>query len=168
MPGFLTIDAHELVALGRNMEEVSALTHRGLMWALTRAANQRIELLNAFAPSQVRDDERHPVKLKDSFRVMGQGTDERYITTDAPWKFTWVTQGTAPHLILPRYKRALWWPGLEHPVAYVNHPGTSPNPFNERVEQMVDDATIADQLIDGMARGIVYGVANFLPGLEGA
>ncbi|WP_149264291.1 HK97 gp10 family phage protein [Actinomadura sp. K4S16] len=37
--------------------------------------------------------------------------------------------GTRPHLILPRHKQALYWPGARHPVARVHHPGTAPNPF---------------------------------------
>ena len=37
--------------------------------------------------------------------------------------------GTPPHVILPRVKRALWWPGLDHPVARVNHPGTKAVPY---------------------------------------
>ncbi|WP_433242528.1 HK97 gp10 family phage protein [Actinomadura nitritigenes] len=37
--------------------------------------------------------------------------------------------GTRPHLILPRHRQALYWPGAVHPVASVNHPGTRANPF---------------------------------------
>lgn len=40
-----------------------------------------------------------------------------------------VEYGTAPHIIRPKTKRALYWPGAAHPVARVNHPGTSPRPF---------------------------------------
>ncbi|MFE0329070.1 HK97 gp10 family phage protein [Streptomyces sp. NPDC058960] len=40
-----------------------------------------------------------------------------------------VEYGTAPHVIKPKYKRALYWPGAAHPVAQVNHPGTRPRPF---------------------------------------
>lgn len=40
-----------------------------------------------------------------------------------------VELGTAPHVILPRNKKALSWPGGAHPVARVNHPGTRPQPF---------------------------------------
>src|ERR1700719_525659 len=34
--------------------------------------------------------------------------------------------GTKPHVILPKDKKALYWPGASHPVAKVNHPGTKP------------------------------------------
>ncbi|HLH93542.1 MAG TPA: HK97 gp10 family phage protein [Xanthobacteraceae bacterium] len=41
--------------------------------------------------------------------------------------------GTKPHVILPKSKTALFWPGANHPVRSVNHPGTKPNPFMERI-----------------------------------
>jgi hypothetical protein len=40
-----------------------------------------------------------------------------------------VEMGTAAHVILPRNKKALHWPGADHPVARVNHPGTPPMPY---------------------------------------
>lgn len=40
-----------------------------------------------------------------------------------------VELGTAPHVILPRNKKALFWPDADHPVARVNHPGTQAQPF---------------------------------------
>jgi HK97 gp10 family phage protein len=40
-----------------------------------------------------------------------------------------VEYGTAPHVIVPRNKKALYWKGAAHPVAKVNHPGTRPQPF---------------------------------------
>jgi hypothetical protein len=41
--------------------------------------------------------------------------------------------GTAPHVIEPKNGRALYWPGAQHPVARVNHPGTKANPYMERI-----------------------------------
>ncbi|MDX3074619.1 HK97 gp10 family phage protein [Streptomyces sp. MI02-7b] len=40
-----------------------------------------------------------------------------------------VEYGTKPHVILPKNKKALYWPGAAHPVSKVNHPGTRPRPF---------------------------------------
>lgn len=40
-----------------------------------------------------------------------------------------VEYGTAPHVIKPKHKKALFWPGATHPVAQVNHPGTRAQPF---------------------------------------
>lgn len=37
--------------------------------------------------------------------------------------------GTAPHVIVPKNRKALYWPGAAHPVAKVNHPGTEGKPF---------------------------------------
>lgn len=45
----------------------------------------------------------------------------------------YVEFGTAPHVILPKDKKALYWPGAAHPVSKVNHPGTKPNQFLERI-----------------------------------
>lgn len=40
-----------------------------------------------------------------------------------------VEYGTAPHVILPKNRKALYWPGAAHPVSKVNHPGTKAQPF---------------------------------------
>jgi hypothetical protein len=45
----------------------------------------------------------------------------------------WVHEGTPPHTIRPRIKKALFWEGAAHPFRKVNHPGTRPNPFMDRV-----------------------------------
>lgn len=41
----------------------------------------------------------------------------------------WVEEGTGPHVILPRKMQALFWPGADHPVRMVYHPGTKPHPY---------------------------------------
>ena len=55
----------------------------------------------------------------------------------------YVLQGTAPHEIEPRTRRALFWPEADHPVRRVHHPGTKPNPFPEEaradIEQVIRD-----------------------------
>lgn len=35
-------------------------------------------------------------------------------------------EGTKPHEIRPRNKKALYWPGASHPVKRVKHPGSRP------------------------------------------
>ena len=40
-----------------------------------------------------------------------------------------VEMGTSAHVIKPRFKRALYWEGADHPVARVNHPGARPQPY---------------------------------------
>lgn len=37
--------------------------------------------------------------------------------------------GTPPHVIRPKTKKALWWPGAAHPVRHVDHPGQPARPF---------------------------------------
>ena len=51
--------------------------------------------------------------------------------------------------ILPRKKKALWWPGLPHPVkAVYNHPGIKPNPYWDRgLRAAESDIDRAEQLI---------------------
>ncbi len=34
--------------------------------------------------------------------------------------------GSRRHIIRPAVKKALWWPGLSHPIAFARHPGTIP------------------------------------------
>lgn len=61
----------------------------------------------------------------------------------------YVEFGTAPHVILPKEKKALYWPGAAHPVRRVNHPGTRANPFMERIvstSQREIDATFGTAL----------------------
>lgn len=40
-----------------------------------------------------------------------------------------VEEGTRPHKIRPKGKKALYWKGAKSPVRSVNHPGTAPQPF---------------------------------------
>ena len=37
--------------------------------------------------------------------------------------------GGSMYEIRPRRRKALWWPGLEHPVKVVHHPGVRPRPY---------------------------------------
>ena len=43
-----------------------------------------------------------------------------------------VLDGTRPHDIRPRNKKALFWKGAKHPTKRVHHPGTKSNPFIDR------------------------------------
>ncbi|GAA4928777.1 hypothetical protein GCM10023224_05090 [Streptomonospora halophila] len=49
-----------------------------------------------------------------------------YRVTASDRKSWWIERGTKPHVIRPKVKQALWWPGAPHPMAKVNHPGTRP------------------------------------------
>jgi len=41
----------------------------------------------------------------------------------------YVEYGTAPHIIAPVNKKALYWKGASNPYRLVHHPGTKANPF---------------------------------------
>jgi|GEM_PF-1521389 len=41
--------------------------------------------------------------------------------------------GTLPHRIEAKNGQALFWPGADHPVRSVQHPGTKANPYMERI-----------------------------------
>jgi hypothetical protein len=41
----------------------------------------------------------------------------------------WVEEGTQPHMIFPRLKKALYWKGADHPVRWVDHPGNKAYPY---------------------------------------
>lgn len=49
-----------------------------------------------------------------------------------------VENGTDPHVIVPKDKKALYWPGARHPVGKVNHPGTKAYPFMRPAIEMTD------------------------------
>lgn len=67
-------------------------------------------------------------RLADSLRAEVQRKVLRVGSLDCNYA-TDVELGTMPHFILPNQKKALYWPGADHPVAYVNHPGTKPQPY---------------------------------------
>jgi len=62
-------------------------------------------------------------------RAEGSGRSVGYVIGTNVNYAAAVEYGTAPHVIKPRYKQALYWPGAAHPVAQVNHPGTAAKPF---------------------------------------
>lgn len=66
------------------------------------------------------------------FRIERDGDDRRTVTT-ADEIFLYQDEGTKPHIIRPRKKRALAWPGGSHPVKMVRHPGTKAQHFTKRV-----------------------------------
>ncbi|MFI2761397.1 hypothetical protein ACH5A3_21385 [Streptomyces echinatus] len=67
-------------------------------------------------------------RLHDSLRAEVHDKVLRVGSLDCNYA-TDVEMGTAPHVILPRNKKALSWPDADHPVARVNHPGTAPHPY---------------------------------------
>jgi len=66
-----------------------------------------------------------------------------------------VIEGTRPHDIYPREKQALFWPGAEHPVPFVHHPGTRADDFPERAMRELERA--AEGLLEATGEAIVQG-----------
>lgn len=67
-------------------------------------------------------------KLRSSLYSEVNGLKARIGVRNVPYWST-VEFGSGPHIIRPRNKKALHWPGALHPVAFVNHPGTPAQPF---------------------------------------
>ena len=68
----------------------------------------------------------------------------------------WVHEGTDPHVIRPRNKKALFWKGAAHPVKSVQHPGSKANPFVER------GAKRAEAKIDRLGDNLLKDLENHL------
>lgn len=71
---------------------------------------------------------------------------------------SYVVQGTKPHLILPRARKALFWPGAAHPVRSVSHPGTKPNPFMQ--DALEAAAPQAEAALVSAAAEVINGSGN--------
>lgn len=71
-------------------------------------------------------------KHKPTFKIQRSGYTWK-VTTDDP-VFNYQDEGTDPHTIRPRRKRALYWRGAAHPVRVVRHPGTQPQDFTGQVQ----------------------------------
>lgn len=102
--------------------------------------------------------------LANAARVFGSSRAE--VGTEDPVG-RYVTEGTRPHLIYPRDKQALFWPGARHPVGVVHHPGTAANPFLERAAKQAGPAIEAEvaRRLDMVASG---GGSNYTQTMEAA
>jgi hypothetical protein len=64
-----------------------------------------------------------------------------------------VHDGTDPHVIRPKSKKALFWPGAASPFKKVNHPGTKPQPFiTDALEEADIDALFNEGLQNFLRR----------------
>lgn len=71
-------------------------------------------------------------------RAEGSGREVGYVIGSNVNYAAAVEYGTSPHVIKPKNKRALYWPGAAHPVAQVNHPGTRAQPFLRPAIEMTE------------------------------
>ena len=106
----------------------------GLESRINRVGNEVLDAIyrdmSRKAPVKVRNSPGPAGALKRSIRkrpaAFVQQSRRIYVGTDH-WHF--VEYGTKPHMIYPRYKQALYWPGAGYPRARVHHPGATANPF---------------------------------------
>lgn len=72
-------------------------------------------------------------KTQPVFYIEKDSDNTRTVVTDDEI-FLYQDLGTKPHVIRPKRKRALAWPGGKHPVKVVHHPGTKAQNFTKRVQ----------------------------------
>ena len=73
--------------------------------------------------------------LLKSWFIESIDESEAHIRTPAEYAVM-VNDGTQPHIIEPVSAKALYWPGADHPVKRVYHPGTQGQHF---VENSIED-----------------------------
>lgn len=118
-------DLAEVIDLGADLK-VSAATVRQ---ELTTFMRQSGNVMHQEASNESPVDSGN---MKGLIRVDSPVTHERVSVTSHADYSKAVHDGSGPHIIRPRSKRALFWPGARHPVKYVNHPGNKANPFMQR------------------------------------
>ena len=107
---------------------------------LIRAARQAIALAIKYTATEVWGNVRKeaPVdhgRLAGSFQLDKVDDLSYRIWSGVEYALA-VHEGTKPHVIEPKKKKALYWDGAGHPVKRVMHPGTQANPYAERaIEQ---------------------------------
>ena len=107
---------------------------------LIRVARQAIALAIKYTATEVWGNVRKeaPVdhgRLAGSFQL-DQVDDLSYRIWSGVEYALAVHEGTKPHVIEPKNKKALYWDGARHPVRRVMHPGTQANPYADRaIEQ---------------------------------
>jgi len=72
----------------------------------------------------VREAPRKTGKYASTIKVKQSGSYNYTVYDGFPGQL--LRGGVKPHIIVPRRKKALWWPGLGRPVLMVHHPGFKP------------------------------------------
>lgn len=72
-------------------------------------------------------------KHTPDWHIERKGDESEIVTSDEV--FYYQDQGTKPHPIVARRKRALSWPGASHPVKRVNHPGTKAQHYTDKIAE---------------------------------
>lgn len=97
-----------------------------------RAISMALELMATEAWGNIaRESPVDHGRLAGSFQLFHVSDNEYRISSEVIYA-SYVNEGTGPHEIVPTNAQALYWPGADHPVKRVNHPGTEANPFVDR------------------------------------
>jgi len=95
-----------------------------------RAFNDASLRPSAWAPVNKVGPKNAPLKLSgalyQSIKISNLTNDSVTISSDRKYAAIHQMGGqTKAHIILPKYGKALFWPGLAHPVKSVKHPGSN-------------------------------------------
>ena len=119
----VTIDVDTSALNGLSSDKISEAKALGLQYA----SEEMIRVLMENSPVD------HG--LLKSWFIESIDDSEAHIRTPAEYA-SYVNDGTGPYVIEPVSAQALYWPGADHPVKRVQHPGIKGRHF---VEQSVDD-----------------------------
>lgn len=99
---------------------------RGMRWdnverIADRGTQRVVDAVAADTRSNLAEHNRSGALLA-SFQVRRRQLGAALVVGTDHWSF--IEYGTAPHDITPVSRRALDWPGADHPVRRAHHPGT--------------------------------------------
>ena len=123
-PGLSAADVEKAQRLVQGMQRdlAGAERYARLMAAEGAKVSIKVEV-------QVRGLDEFIVRLQDLGQATRSLNGRRAIIGVSAAHARYVHDGTRPHPITPRTKRALYWRGSAHPVRSVRHPGYKGNPF---------------------------------------
>jgi hypothetical protein len=131
----IVVDATSLERVARNIDAAATRIKAELRVRTTALGESLVDDLSRAAPVGERDDPRWKEHLAESFYTRPVGDSVQVLTSQGN-KYTWTNYGAPPPgstlgsvgYIYPRLKKALFWPGLGHPIAWVGYPITNLNP----------------------------------------
>lgn len=98
---------------------------------LGRALQRRVRDAYLNGPRPQRLAHKHGT-LARSINVRVEDTPTKItasVGTNIRYGVMWETTGHGAYVVWPDKKKALWWPGLAHPIARAKIPAVSPRPF---------------------------------------
>jgi hypothetical protein len=131
----IVVDATSLERVARNIDATAKLIGAELRVRTAALGESLVDDLSAAAPVGERQDPRWREHLAESFYTRPVGNSVQVLTSQGN-KYSWTNYGAPPPgssdrdpgRIYPRLKKALFWPGLGHPIAFVGPPITKLNP----------------------------------------